>query len=371
MDNISIIAIVKNWISAHRLPIIISLVVLLLAGVVISEKVLEITENPAFCGKNCHIMRPYYDSWRTSSHSDVRCVECHYEPGLIGHIKGKINGLMQFYSYETSSEEYSGQLFAKVMDKNCLVCHEKRIFSSNIDFNGINFSHSNHLLEPKRNISLTCTSCHSMIVIGMKEHQSVTDPTCNQCHPNIAQNAVGHIVVTTSTCFTCHFRNVPGNNSISGCPSCHGPPKEMVQSNYTNFNHTSHLSRGYECLTCHTNTSTGANDIVPKEKCFSCHNIPGRVAKYSDFNFVHTTHVTNNKIACYNCHSDVKHAPTIKNNLCANCHANEHPKDWLVTHKTQVLIGMVCSDCHQPKFCADCHATGKASSMNLTLPVNP
>jgi hypothetical protein len=72
---------------------------------------------------------------------------------------------------------------------------------------------------------------------------------------------------------------------------------------------------------------------------------------------------------CYNCHSNVQHAPTIKPNLCATCHSNEHPKDWLVTHKTQVLIGMVCSDCHQPQFCADCHATGKSSIMNLTLPV--
>ncbi len=364
MDNVSPVAFVKNWISAHKLPIIISLVILILAGVIFTEKVLEITENPAFCGKNCHIMRPYYDSWSTSSHNDVPCVDCHYKPGLIGHIEGKINGLMQFYQYETSSEDYSGELFAKVSDENCLACHEKRIFSSNVSFNGINFSHSDHLLEPKRGIQLTCTSCHSMLVIGMREHQSVTDPSCKQCHPNIpGSNDVGHIVVTTSTCFTCHFRNVPGNTSISGCPSCHGPPKEMVNSNYTNFNHTVHLSKGYDCLTCHTNTSTGANDIVPKEKCFSCHNVPGRVEKYNDFNLVHTTHVTNNKIACYNCHSNVQHVPTIKDNLCATCHANQHPKDWLETHKTQVLIGMVCNDCHQPTFCADCHATGKASGL--------
>ncbi len=362
MDNISLAALVKSWILAHKLPIIISLGVLIIAGAVFTEKVLEITENPEFCGKNCHIMRPYYDSWSTSSHNDVPCVDCHYKPGLIGHIEGKINGLMQFYQYETSSEDYSGKLFAKVMDKNCLVCHEKRIFSSNVSYQGINFSHSSHLLETKRGIQLTCTSCHSMLVIGMKEHQSVTDPSCKQCHPNIpGSNDVGHIVVTTSTCFTCHFRNVPGNTSISGCPSCHGPPKEMTQNNYTNFNHTVHLSRGYDCLTCHTNISTNANDIVPKEKCFSCHNVKDSVEKYDDFNFVHTTHVTNNKIACYNCHSNVEHAPTIKENLCATCHANEHPKDWLMTHKTQVLIGMVCNDCHQPKFCADCHATGKAS----------
>src|SRR3989304_8313766 len=109
MNNISIKTVIKNWILAHKLPIIISLVVLLSAGVLVSEKVLTITENPAFCGKNCHIMRPYYESWSTSAHNDVACIQCHYEPGFIGHLKGKINGLMQFYTYEITSEENSDQ----------------------------------------------------------------------------------------------------------------------------------------------------------------------------------------------------------------------------------------------------------------------
>jgi hypothetical protein len=333
MDKISLRAAFKSWISRYKVPIVVVRIVSILATVVVSEKVPEISENPAFCGKNCHIMRPYYDSWRTSSHNDVRCVECHYEPGLIGYLKGKLNGLMQFYSYETTVEEYSGNLYAKVMDKNCLLCHEQRIFSSSILFLGVNFTHKTHLLEQKRGIGLTCTSCHSMLVIGMSEHRSVTDPSCSQCHPNIVQSELGHIVVTTGTCFTCHFRDVKDNTSISGCPSCHGPPKQ-THNNYTNFNHTTHIDQGYNCLTCHTELSTGASDIVPKNKCYSCHNVKERVDKYDDFNFVHKNHVTNNKIACYQCHPNVKHEPQIKPNLCAMCH----------------------SDCHQPKFCSDCHA---------------
>lgn len=360
MDNTSLKAVIKKWILKYRLIIVIMLIVLI--STVVSEKALEITENPAFCGKNCHIMMPYYDSWRTSSHNDVRCVECHYEPGTIGHIKGKINGLMELYKYETTVEEHSWKLNARVMDENCLICHEKRILLSDINFRGVNFSHRNHLLEPKRGIVLACTSCHSMLVIGMKEHRSVTDPSCTQCHPGIVQEDVGHIVVTTSTCFICHFRNVTGNTSILGCPSCHGPPKEL-HKNYARFNHSSHVERGYGCLTCHinTNVSTGADDAVPKSKCFSCHNVRERVEKYDDFSFVHKNHVTKNKIACYNCHSNVRHTPEIKANLCATCHSGEHPSDWLKTHKKEVLIGKVCSDCHPASFCSDCHGTGKAT----------
>lgn len=359
MDQTSLTGIIKNWISSHRLPIAVVLIILISGIAVVTEKALEITENPNFCGKNCHIMRPYYNSWLASPHNKVRCVECHYEPGLIGHVKGKMGGLMQLYRYETTTEEYSGKLYAKVMDDNCLICHEKIIFPSEISYIGANFSHRNHLFQPKRGIGLTCTSCHSMRLSDRKEHLAVTDPSCTRCHPNFMQRDAGHIVVATSTCFTCHFRDVPGNTSISGCPSCHRPPGE-THRNYTNFNHASHVSRGFECLTCHINTSTGANDVVQESKCFSCHNIKERVKRYDDSGFVHKNHVTNNKIACLECHSNVKHTPAIKENLCATCHDQEHPADWLTTHKEQVLIGKVCSNCHQPRFCSDCHATGVA-----------
>lgn len=359
MENTSLTTVLKHWMSRNKLPIIIVMVILFSTVAIASEKMLEITENPSFCGKNCHIMRPYFDSWRTSSHNDVICVDCHYEPGLVGHVKGKIGGLIQFYNYQTTTEEYSGKLYAKVLDKNCLSCHEKRI-QSEATYMGVNFSHKNHLYIPKRGIDLTCTSCHSMLVIGMKEHQSVTDPSCSQCHPDIIKKDLGHIVVTTSTCISCHFKDVKDNVSISGCPSCHGPPKQ-THGEYTNFNHTNHVGKGYECSTCHTNLTEGVNVVVSKNKCLSCHTSKERIEKYGDVKFVHENHVTKNKIACYNCHSEVKHAPTLKENLCATCHSKEHPSNWLTTHKKEVLIGKVCSDCHKPSFCSDCHATGIAS----------
>lgn len=350
-----IISIIKNWISAHKLPIAILLIIMFIGMVTVTQKLLDITENPAFCGKNCHLMRPYYDSWSTSSHKTVRCVDCHYQPGIIGHIQGKLNGLEQLYSYETTTEETTGVLYARINDKSCLACHENRIFSSNVTYNNFNFSHSEHYLQPKRGIKLTCTSCHSMIVIGMKEHLSVTDPSCGQCHPTIVKNDIGHVLVTNATCFTCHFREVPGNSSISGCPSCHGPPSQLY-NNYTSFNHTIHLNKGFECLTCHTNISTGANDIIPKDKCLTCHLQQDRLSKYDDFGIIHKSHVTDNKIACYNCHSAVEHSPKIKDNLCATCHSSQHPPDWLQTHSKQDFAGTVCSGCHEPKFCSDCHS---------------
>ena len=207
MDNISLKAVIKAWILAHKLPIIISIVVLLAAGVVITEKLLAITENPDFCGKNCHIMRPYYDSWSVSAHKDVACINCHYEPGLIGHIKGKINGLMQMYNYETTPGDTSDPLFAKVLDENCLICHEDRIYSPNINFNGVNFSHSDHP------VSVTCTNCHSDV-----KHPANITAICNNCHANahpkdwLASHKT-QVSFAGKACLDCHQEK--------SCTNCH------------------------------------------------------------------------------------------------------------------------------------------------------
>ncbi len=209
-DNLKLlIAIIKNWIWANKLPIMIVLAIMLAAGAVISEKVLAITESPDFCGKNCHIMRPYYDAWSVSPHKDVPCVDCHYEPGLIGHLKGKINGLIQMYEWETSPESSFSAPTAKVSDENCLACHAKRIYSSDTNFSGVNFSHSDHPIQ----------------------------------------------------------------------------------------------------------------------------------------------------LNCISCHTDVKHSPSTAA-LCDNCHATQHPQNWLVMHQNQSTFnGMACTECHQPQYCTDCHAT--------------
>ncbi|HEY9205871.1 MAG TPA: cytochrome c3 family protein [Candidatus Methanoperedens sp.] len=303
-------------------------------------------------------MRPYYVSWLTSNHSSVRCVDCHYQPGLVGHINGKITGLIQFYEYETGSEAYT-RLRAEVSDENCLQCHPEQSLP-NVTFQGRSFSHQEHLSKPVRGIKLACTSCHSMIVIGMIAHTfAVSDPTCISCHPTLSAEVIPHIVVTTSTCFTCHFRNVPGNASISGCPSCHGPPTGVTDFNDVNFDHAPHLQAKIDCTAYHINISTGADAVVTREKCFECHNVPQRLQKYDDFAFIHGNHVTTHKIACYFCHSRVEHSPTVKENLCANCHKNPHPGDWITTHRTAVLTGPACASCHPPRFCANCHANAE------------
>jgi trimethylamine-N-oxide reductase cytochrome c-type subunit TorC len=66
----------------------------LIAGlaVVATWTSVEISSRPQFCG-SCHIMSPYYESWKQSKHKNVACVECHIAPGVTAEFKKKYEAL--------------------------------------------------------------------------------------------------------------------------------------------------------------------------------------------------------------------------------------------------------------------------------------
>ncbi|MBP1730166.1 MAG: hypothetical protein H6Q55_595, partial [Deltaproteobacteria bacterium] len=42
-----------------------------------------LTYKPEAC-LACHIMKPYYENWKASTHNKVGCIDCHpYRPGTI------------------------------------------------------------------------------------------------------------------------------------------------------------------------------------------------------------------------------------------------------------------------------------------------
>src|SRR5262249_19548856 len=80
------------------------------------------TSRPKFCN-SCHIMEPYYKSWKESSHKNVACIECHFPPGIGGEVRGKVMGLVQVLKYVTESA--GPRPTAEISDLSCLRCHEK------------------------------------------------------------------------------------------------------------------------------------------------------------------------------------------------------------------------------------------------------
>jgi nitrate/TMAO reductase-like tetraheme cytochrome c subunit len=149
------------------------------------------TSKPAFCS-SCHIIEPFRASWVGSSHqvAGVDCVDCHFEPGAVGYIKGKTYSfikLTQFAAGATDREPEAGKL---VLGSACIQCHEyvrdpeDPRYPTDIVVEGITFPHEFHVDEA----NLQCADCHSGVVhgselVGPDRAQAAADPEfCGSCH---------------------------------------------------------------------------------------------------------------------------------------------------------------------------------------------
>jgi nitrate/TMAO reductase-like tetraheme cytochrome c subunit len=302
----------------------------------------EITSRPAFC-PTCHYMETFYQSWRTSAHNKVDCVECHFEPGISGTVRGKLNGLVQIVNYLSLSYK-KRKPWADIPDNTCSRpgCHERQAFQdTTYDFKGIAFNHKHHLQELRRGKTLKCISCHSQIVQGT------------------------HIEITPQTCFNCHFKKSDDKehlyDKLSNCTTCHNwknkTKDEMAKYRY---DHTNVVKNEIPCLSCHTNTIAG-NGEVGKERCFQCHFEQSRLEKYSDISFIHTTHITKHSMKCFTCHAVIEHKiqkmDPSKPPDCVSCHSDAHSSQVSLftgengfgvekSPSVMFLNGINCKGCH-------------------------
>lgn len=297
----------------------------------------EVTSQPDFC-KSCHVMKPYYEAWETSSHNQISCTECHIQPGLKGTVHAKFMALSMVANYFTGVYKRS-KPWAEIEDAACLRdgCHETRLLAGTVDFKGVKFDHRPHLEQPRRDRQLRCTSCHAQIVQGE------------------------HITVTGSTCFLCHFKpDSTGKwSDLARCTHCHNPPQGAAAAD-TSFDHSDILARKVECVSCHA-TEISGDGFVPIDRCNSCHAQKEHAERYNDRDFVHKMHVTEHKVECTSCHIAIRHgkdAVTEENRdrQCSNCHGgpdNAIEAVWQgtlpglpVAPSSMARAGMSCSSCH-------------------------
>lgn len=266
---------IANWKGA----LVYSLPILALLGLIAMFYSVKITEHPQFCG-SCHYMDDYIESWEHSAHKDVRCVDCHYEPGAKAVVKGKVDGFLQLAKYMTHT--YSSKPVAEVSDLSCLrsECHAEMDRGISVEFgNNISFPHSKHLDHKVRAHELRCTTCHSKA------------------------GAEKHMEVNTSTCFNCHFKGV--EVTPSDCRKCHS--RLTVSEGGAGFDHTEFFegTEEVDCNMCHPGIIQGTGEAVP-DNCLFCHT-RSDVKKEITLEELHYAHTSEHKVECFQCHSDIKH----------------------------------------------------------------
>lgn len=298
----------------------------------------QVSSTPNFCG-TCHIMKPYYDSWKESKHRQIACVECHISPGVTAEIEKKFEALSMVAKYFTAT--YSQNPWAEVDDAACLRCHERRLLEGKAVFHGVTFDHTPHLTETRRGLHLRCTSCHSQIVQG------------------------SHIAVTATTCALCHFKDTPANTGTGACLTCHEIPNRVVGDSTVAFDHGDVARQGMDCRSCHAAVVRG-DGRVPHERCVTCHNQPARLAEYENTELLHRKHVSEHKVDCLTCHLQIEHgkvppgeAIAAEAGSCVSCHGRGHsPQQDLyegvggrgvaAMPAPMFLAGVSCGGCHDP-----------------------
>lgn len=294
------------------------------------------TSRPGFCS-TCHYMESYVEGWKTSTHADVTCTDCHFPPGFKSKVRGKFTAASMVVNYMTGIYKRS-KPWAEITDESCLRsgCHEERLLAGQVIFKeGIIFDHEPHVTRLRRGKKLRCTSCHSQIVQG------------------------DHITVTESTCFLCHFRNQPEEVPIDDCTWCHEAP---IATGFgeVKYNHLDVVARQIECQKCHGRMQVG-DGTVPLERCSVCHAETGLIERYDEIEFIHKNHVTDHKVECQNCHLVIQHK-SVSGTAgimpeCQGCHENIHTSQIRLfsgrggeegpPHPDPMFkVGLNCQACH-------------------------
>lgn len=294
---------------------------------------LKATASEKFCGM-CHNMDTYIESWKNSTHSEVFCTECHFEPGFAGELMGKWKAQLHVVMKITGTAP--PRPHTQISDASCLRedegCHStENLAETDIVFKGVSFSHDTHLSELRRGKKLKCVSCHSQIVQGE------------------------HLTVTETTCFTCHFYEKAERPELGDCQLCHAQTKAKIYIGADEnlpFVHKDYLERGVQCKQCHFDVVFGDGHLKDNI-CLQCHAEPKILRSEFTSEEIHFNHVTAHKVECFRCHAVIDHGIL-------------RPKgpgyDQDEASRAQVLMGF-----HYEENCAKCHTMEQHSASRLML----
>jgi hypothetical protein len=186
----------------------------------------------------------------------------------------------------------------------------------------------------------------------------------------------------------------PTAPTFAKCITCHPDYPTRVRFNNVYMNHQLHEQEGMECQTCHTMVQH-PNPTPPQEKvCAECHDqvnhkdgcdfchFPGSLPHFYLLGYprneavdcatcpftqskprdlVHAgSFLGDHKAECLSCH-EYRGATDYSKPACMDCHAENHPSDWLTTHGLATSVAFQgnsqCTDCHpSATWCAaQCH----------------
>jgi cytochrome c nitrite reductase small subunit len=162
--------------------LLIGIPLLVLIGFATSKSAIDYTSKPSFCG-SCHLMQTRYVSWERSLHNGATCFQCHSEPGLVGEVQAKLNGIKYLY-YEYEGYRDVQILRAEVSNASCMRCHtieemDEKMQRAISPIQNPPTSHSSHV----KDLNISCTACHGNIMhVTLEGTSKKALGACKDCH---------------------------------------------------------------------------------------------------------------------------------------------------------------------------------------------
>lgn len=369
---------------------------IMVAMPILSLPMVEITSQSWFCN-SCHIMGPYYSSWKTGPHKEVECVQCHIPPGLRNFVSAKLNGAGQVV--DDVLARTNSKPSAEVPDESCTRsgCHSIDKVRTIQVRKTFFFDHGKHLGKTVKGIEIHCTTCHSHI--SGNQHFEVSKNACVTCHlitpeqqgapVQVVSTSLDPTPATTTATTTSPVSSAvavePGPRLVAGatvqlagevkdkapprqCKACHEPPAREIDYHGLTVVHSEYVSYGARCESCHSGV-TAKFQRVKDDQCFSCHEFG--MEKMKDVTETHKIHSTGKKVECFSCHGVTPHGPTAQSMQleqidCRSCHQNQHAIQQNTYKKEVVESAHTAPDAPavSPMFmahvaCSGCHVNAK------------
>ena len=170
---------------------------------------IALTATPRQCA-SCHEMKPYYDSWQTSSHRAAvsNCLTCHVRPGALNLVGFELGFYRMLFAHFAGAEVNTTKANAPSVE-SCRRggCHSLNREVSNSG--AIKINHRKHVVDA----SIACPTCHPGAVhAGVKGRLKLPPmKLCKQCHAD-----------KMTDCSYCHTEQslspVPGVHDATSTP---------------------------------------------------------------------------------------------------------------------------------------------------------
>jgi nitrate/TMAO reductase-like tetraheme cytochrome c subunit len=349
------------------------------------------TAQPNFCA-SCHIMQPYFDTWKNDPHGgrmNVACVDCHYAPGERSTINAKMRGLSQVASY-FSGRYGATRPRAHVAQESCLTsaCHGDRAFMEKpLPIGSVTFTHAKHLDHPDAKegpararlaalreqlrqlvgadhlaeltaaARLVGPADERVAVLSAMSHgwDARLDPTLLSEFVQLEHRPVRIAQLQSLQCVDCHSNNLQ-STTVANASSQHHFSVQTSSCFTCHFNNEGFNTGTGECMKCHEPPQREIT-VHPKldESLGTKLKLPELAARPVKMDH---SDIVARKVDCRSCHADVVLGDSLVTRRdCERCHDRAaYFADWTPDLTTDLVVRYHAVHVPQQRAkCLDCH----------------